>query len=44
LTNEEAAEVIGVSTATVERDWRMAKAWLHRELSRGDSRALVDER
>jgi ECF sigma factor len=26
--------VMGISTATVKRDWSMAKAWLHRELSR----------
>jgi len=34
LTVEEAAEALGVSRATVEVDWRVAKAWLHRELSR----------
>lgn len=28
LTNEEAASVIGVSTPTVVRDWRVAQAWL----------------
>jgi RNA polymerase sigma-70 factor, ECF subfamily len=33
LNIEETAEVLGVSPATVKRDWRMAKAWLHRELS-----------
>jgi len=33
LTVEETAEVMGISTATVKRDWSMAKAWLHRELS-----------
>ena len=27
------AEVLGVSESTVKRDWAMAKAWLHRELS-----------
>lgn len=32
LTVEEAAEVLGISPATVKRDWRMAKAWLTREL------------
>ncbi len=31
----EIAEVIGVSAATVKRDWVWARAWLHRELSRG---------
>ncbi|HKR60856.1 MAG TPA: sigma-70 family RNA polymerase sigma factor [Pyrinomonadaceae bacterium] len=33
LTVEETAEVLGISPATVKRDWSMAKAWLHRELS-----------
>ncbi len=28
----ETAQVLGVSEATVARDWRMAKAWLSREL------------
>ena len=32
LTAEEAAEVLGVSLATVEREWRTARAWLLREL------------
>jgi RNA polymerase sigma factor (TIGR02999 family) len=30
LTNEEIAEVEKVSLSTVEREWRKAKAWLHR--------------
>jgi DNA-directed RNA polymerase specialized sigma24 family protein len=30
---EETAEVLEVSEETVTRDWRMAKAWLFRELS-----------
>jgi RNA polymerase sigma factor (TIGR02999 family) len=34
LTIEEIAEALGVSPATVKRDWSMAKAWLRRELSR----------
>ncbi|MDP1857018.1 MAG: sigma-70 family RNA polymerase sigma factor [Gemmatimonadaceae bacterium] len=37
LSMEEAAEVLGVSPATVKRDWMLAKAFLHRELSVGDS-------
>jgi RNA polymerase sigma-70 factor, ECF subfamily len=32
LTNEEIAEVLKVSPATVERDWRYARAWLYQEL------------
>ena len=30
----ETADVLGLSESTVKRDWRMAKAWLHRELTR----------
>jgi RNA polymerase sigma-70 factor (ECF subfamily) len=33
LNIEETAEALGISPATVKRDWRVAKAWLHRELS-----------
>jgi RNA polymerase sigma-70 factor (ECF subfamily) len=33
LTIEETADVLGVSTPTVERDWRTARIWLHREIS-----------
>ena len=33
LTVEEVAEVLGVSAGTVKRDWTLARAWLHRELS-----------
>jgi RNA polymerase sigma factor (TIGR02999 family) len=33
LTEAETAAVLHVSPATVERDWRVAKAWLLRELS-----------
>ena len=32
LTIEEAAEAMSVSHATIERDWKMARAWLRREL------------
>jgi RNA polymerase sigma-70 factor (ECF subfamily) len=33
LSVEETAEALSVSVATVMRDWRLTKAWLHRELS-----------
>lgn len=33
MTEEEIADVLGISTRTVKRDWRMAKAWLFHELS-----------
>jgi len=34
LTIEETAEVLGVSHATIERDWKFARVWLKRELSK----------
>lgn len=33
LSIEETAQALGVSSATVKREWRIARAWLHRELS-----------
>jgi RNA polymerase sigma factor (TIGR02999 family) len=33
LTVEETAEVMGISTMTVKRDWNVAKAWLRREMT-----------
>lgn len=35
LTIDETAEVLGVSTDTVKREWRLARAWLYRELDQG---------
>jgi RNA polymerase sigma factor (TIGR02999 family) len=34
LSIEETGEVIGISPATVKREWTAARAWLYRELSR----------
>lgn len=34
LTVEETASALEISTATVKRDWRLARAWLQRELRR----------
>ena len=36
LSVEETAAVVGISPATVKRDWQLARAWLYREL-RGES-------
>ena len=33
LSHDKVAEVLGISGATVRREWAFAKAWLHRELS-----------
>ncbi len=34
LSIEETAEVLHISTATVKSDWRSAKAWLYREITK----------
>ena len=34
MSVEETAEALGVSPATVKRDWTLARAWLNRELQR----------
>lgn len=36
LTLEETAEALGIGTRTVVREWRLARAWLRRELSHED--------
>ncbi len=36
LTLEETAQVLGISPKTVQRDWLMARGWLHREVTKGD--------
>jgi len=38
LNLDETAEALGVSPATVSRDWTIARAWLHAELAAGSSR------
>jgi RNA polymerase sigma factor (TIGR02999 family) len=37
LTVEETAEFLKISPRTVEREWTMAKAWLHRALNREEN-------
>ena len=37
MTVEETAAALGVSAATVKREWRVASAWLTRALSAGDA-------
>ena len=34
LSEEETGVLLGISTRTVKRDWRVARAWLYQELSR----------
>jgi RNA polymerase sigma factor (TIGR02999 family) len=33
MDNDEVAATLGISLATVKRDWALARAWLHRELA-----------
>jgi len=35
MSVEETAEVMGLSPATIKREWALAKAWLYRELAGG---------
>ena len=37
LSVEETAEALSVSTATVVREWRLTRAWLHRELTNAEA-------
>ncbi len=37
MTEEETAAALGISRRAVQGDWRVARAWLHRELSKGDT-------
>ena len=42
LTVEETAEVVGVSPATIKRQWTLARVWLKRALE-GEPAASVDD-
>ena len=39
LSVEETAAVLGVSKATIKRDWAFSRAWLNRELGEGQEKA-----
>lgn len=38
LSNAEVAEVLAISTATVQRQWAGARAWLYQEMNRSDEK------
>ncbi|RXH56693.1 hypothetical protein GRAN_3550 [Granulicella sibirica] len=38
MTEDETADVLGISVSTVKREWRMARAWLYKELSYGSAK------
>ena len=40
LSVDESAEVLQISRETVMRDWKMAKAWLFRELTGNKNRTI----
>lgn len=42
LTHEEIADVLEVSLSTVKRDWRTARLWLYRYISRQEAPSLAD--
>jgi RNA polymerase sigma factor (sigma-70 family) len=37
LSSPEVSEVLGLSRATVDRDWSTARAWLYRQMRRSDA-------
>jgi RNA polymerase sigma factor (sigma-70 family) len=39
LTLQETAEVLGISVATVKREWSTARAWLHARIAEGGETA-----
>lgn len=43
LTVDECAAALGVSRRTIDNEWRLARAWLYRELSRGDTTVTLTE-
>ena len=43
LNIDETAEALGVSPATVSRDWTVARAWLHAELAESATRSTAGE-
>jgi RNA polymerase sigma-70 factor (ECF subfamily) len=43
LSVEETAVVVGISERTVKREWQMSRAWLRREISRGEPESLPSE-
>ena len=41
-TIAEAAQILGIASATAEEDWTYAKAWLRRQWLRGDEKNSAD--
>lgn len=43
MTNQEAAEALGVSLVTVKRHWQFARAWLFQRLEKSTAESTSDE-
>lgn len=43
MTIDETAEVLGLSAATIKREWAVARAWLHRELAEESASPALGE-
>jgi RNA polymerase sigma factor (TIGR02999 family) len=41
LTNEEIGEALDISPRTIKREWRLAKAWLRRQISEEEANAAA---
>jgi RNA polymerase sigma factor (TIGR02999 family) len=41
LSEQETAAAMEISRRTVQSEWRLARAWLHRDLSRGDTDVVL---
>lgn len=37
MTIPEAAEVLGISASSIDRQWSYARAWLHQQMTKGDT-------
>jgi len=44
LSIDETASALGVSSGTVDAAWRLARAWMHRELKKGDTTVVAQEK
>ncbi len=42
LTNEQAAEALGISSSTADRDWAFARAWLQTEIDGLEKEPLLN--
>jgi RNA polymerase sigma factor (sigma-70 family) len=42
LTQQQAAEALGIGISTADRDWAYARAWLHREIEREGALPAAD--